>query len=391
MSVRSVCLCVDNWPKFSMMHGPVRYVQTLAKGMVERGVAVHILTPVKRPEKAFEEDGYWVHPCLTKRLPVASRFQPGLGETWGLWRALEALRRTHSIDVVEFTNVEGLGAAAAVFSSLPVVVRVHTTAFEALSLGIGKQHLERGYARLERFTAHRAVGLVTHSLAHRDQCAIDYSVEPSRIAVIPHGVVPVGAPGSVSRSPNQILSVGAASLRKGIDFFLAVAGRVVQMGLDAQFVWAGRDSRSAPGGLSWREYAANTYPELAGKLRFENDVQDAELGRLYAESAVYFCAARYESFGLTLVEAMQARTPLLVPDEGAMKEIVGDGEAGLMYAPQDVESAACQLASLLTDVQLARDLGERGFLRAEREFSAGVMTERVLTYYEELIQQRASR
>ena len=387
MSIRSVCLCVDNWPKFSMMHGPVRYVQTLARGLVARGVDVHILTPVRSPQSVFQEDGYWVHPCLVKPLRVVSRFQPGLGESWGVWRALEALRKTCPLDVVEFTNVEGVGAVSALFSSLPVAIRVHTTAFEAVSLGIGKQHLERGYARLERFVAHRADGLVTHSLAHREQATTDYGVQPSTMAVIPHGVAPIGARASVPRVPNQILSVGTASLRKGIDFFLAVAASLVQQGVRARFVWAGRDTSSAPGGGSWQQYAATTYPELTECLRFETDVGDEDLGRLYAESAVYFCAARYESFGLTLVEAMQSRTPLVAPAAGAMKEIVGDDEAGLLYVLQEVESAAHQLTRLLADPQLARALGEKGFVRAEEEFGADVMTKRVLAYYEELIQQ----
>lgn len=420
----NVCLCVDHWPTLFGMNGAGRYAQTLARCMAKRGIEVHVLTPVREPitllkdrltrgspsklkEQCFaassggrtfgeppsqqgagmdfQEDGYWVHPRVVKPLRFVSRFQPGIGESWGVWRALEELRKSVPIDVVEFSNWEGIGAVTALCSSLPTVIRVHTTAYESLSLGIGNQRLERGYARLERFAAHHADGLLTHSIAHRNQAAENYGVAPDAFGVVPHGLPAPSAFRKVDRKSRQVLAVGAASPRKGVDFFLEVASRLAHAGVEAEFVWVGRDTCSAPGGLLWKEYARQSYPHLDGIVRFESDITDARLADLYAESTVYFCSARYESFGLTLVEAMQAGTPLLAPNTGAMADITGDGQAGLLYDPQEVESAFSQLMRLLDEPELAQKLGEGGLLRARFEFSASVMTDRVLDYYTALL------
>jgi len=320
-----------------------------------------------------------------------SRFQPGLGESWGLWRALEQLRKKAPIDIIEFANWEGIGAVTAWMSSLPVVIRVHTTAFECLSLGIGHRRMETGYARLERFAAHRARALVTNSAAHREHAAANYRVSTDQIAVVPLGLPWQAVDARVERNPRLVLAVGGASPRKGVDFFLEVASRIVSQGIDAEFAWVGKDGRSAPGGLLWSEYARKAYPQLTSRVRFETDVDDRQLADLYARSAVYFCSARYESFGLTLVEAMQAGTPLLSPDTGSVAEITGDGVAGLLYAPQDVESAAGQLKRLLTDPDLARRLGEQGRERAQAEYSDEVMTDRVVELYGRVIGRRGNQ
>lgn len=420
----TICLCVADWPSLSSMNGAGRYAQTLARCMAKRGIEVHILTPVREPivplkdrltkgspsrlgeqrfaasfggrtsgeppfrngvMSDFQEDGYWVHPRVVRPWRVVSRFQPGLGESWDLWRALEALRKTTPLDIVEFSNWEGIGAVSALFSSLPVVIRVHTTAFESLSLGIGHPSLERGYARLEKLAARHARGLMTNSSSHRDQAALNYRLRPEQITVAALGIQDEAITRPVARNPRLVLAVGAASPRKGVDFFLDVAARVLREGVAAEFVWVGKDGRSAPGGRLWSEYAKQAYPQLKECVRFESGVSDARLAEWYARAAVYFCSARYESFGLTLVEAMQAGTPLLSPNTGSVAEITGNEVAGLLYEPQDVESAAGQLKRLLTEPELARRFGEQGRERAKAEYSDEVMTDRVVAVYEKVI------
>jgi glycosyltransferase involved in cell wall biosynthesis len=297
------------------------------------------------------------------------------------------LRKSWPIDIVEFCNWEGIGAVTTLLSSLPVVIRVHTTAYESLSLRIGNQRLERGYARLERLTAHCADGLVTNSTAHQVQASFDYGVRPEQITVASLGLESQVIDKAIARTPRQILAVGPASSRKGIDFFLEVASQLVQEGVEGQFVWVGQDTRSAPGGLFWSEYVGQAYPHLKAVVHFKSDVNDEQLAQFYAQSGVYFCSARYESFGLTLVEAMQAGTPVVAPDTGSVAEILGNNVAGLKYASQNVESAVIQLKLLLAEPELARRLGEQGRQRARTEYSAEAMTDRVMAFYEKVLQQ----
>ena len=171
----NICLCVDRWPTWFPLHGPARYVRTLARGLAAGGHRVQVLTPHPTLDSDSEEDGYLVHSRIARPLRGVSRFQPGLGESLAMWRALKQLHRAERFDVVEFSNWEGLGAVACAFNQLPVVIRVHTSAFDSLRLGVGTEKLERQYARLERWAARRATALVTHTDSHRKQAAADYA------------------------------------------------------------------------------------------------------------------------------------------------------------------------------------------------------------------------
>lgn len=383
-TVRAVCICSDHWPRFYPMHGPARYVQTLARGLVRRGVDVHVLTAHAGPEEDFEEDGYMVHSRVASPTRVLSRFQPGLSESYHLSRALDRLDRAHHFDVVEFTNIEGAGFWTARTAARPTVIRVHTTAFDAVRLGIGHAHLERGYARLERWTAHRATALVTHSLTHRDQIAADYGVPAGQIIVVPHGIVPPRVAPDVVRRRNLVMSVGAASQRKGVGLFLDAASRLVSLLPDVQFLWVGRDSNTAPGSLTWAEHARIRYPELDGRVEFRSGVSDAQLATLYGEATLLLCTSLYESFGLTLVEAMFAGLPVLAPATAAMAEVVRDGETGWLYpaeAADKTDALVRQAARVLTSPDERDHMSARAADVARAEYSDELMTTRMLEVY----------
>jgi glycosyltransferase involved in cell wall biosynthesis len=303
-----------------------------------------------------------------------------LGESYGLWAALRALHRAHGFDVVEFTNWEGLGAVASALGGVPTVIRLHTSAFDSLRLGLGIPRVERQFARLERWTANRAAALVTHSESHRRQVATDYRVPADRIRVIPHGVRPVRATAPRPRNPAQVLAVSAATPRKGVETFLRAADRLSREFPAARFVWAGKDTPTAPGGRTWAEYREAEWPQL-GNVTFTGACSDADLADLYAESGVYLCTSLYESFGLTLVEAMHAGVPVVAPRTAAMPEVVRDGETGYLYEPDDFEGLARSVASLLRSPGAAAELGRNGQRRAAEEYSVDRMSERVLEVY----------
>jgi glycosyltransferase involved in cell wall biosynthesis len=67
-----------------------------------------------------------------------------------------------------------------------------------------------------------------------------------------------------------------------------------------------------------------------------------------------------ESFGLYVIEALAAGVPVVQPRHGAFPELVEDTGGGLLCAPDDPESLAEGLASLLNDEREARARGERG-------------------------------
>jgi len=93
--------------------------------------------------------------------------------------------------------------------------------------------------------------------------------------------------------------------------------------------------------------------------------------------------ARWEGFGLALLEAMLCERSVVASSVSSIPEIVLDGETGLLVKPDDPARLAEAVVSLLDDPARARALGEAGGTRAREEFSVARMAERTAAVYEE--------
>ncbi len=89
--------------------------------------------------------------------------------------------------------------------------------------------------------------------------------------------------------------------------------------------------------------------------------------------------ARWEGFGLALLEAMLASKPIVATNVSSIPEIVADGETGLLVPPDDAAALAAAVTRLLDD---PGTFGEEGRRRAHSQFSVARMTDRTLGVYE---------
>jgi len=83
----------------------------------------------------------------------------------------------------------------------------------------------------------------------------------------------------------------------------------------------------------------------------------------------------YESFGLTIIEAMAFGVPVVTTDVGGMPEVLGDSEAGYVCSKDNPLEFANAIKKILGDPTLAFELGRNGRLAFERRFMAPVMAQ----------------
>ena len=115
-------------------------------------------------------------------------------------------------------------------------------------------------------------------------------------------------------------------------------------------------------------------------MLFPGDVADPV--RLYAASDIFAFPARWEAFGIALLEAMAAGLPVVATRTGGIPEVVGvDG--GQLVEPEQVTSLALALIGLARDQDLRRDRGVAARTRA-REFDARSGVERLAAVYDRL-------
>lgn len=116
---------------------------------------------------------------------------------------------------------------------------------------------------------------------------------------------------------------------------------------------------------------------VAGRLLMPGRVGD--IAALYRRCDVVVHPARWEGFGLAMLEGMLAARPVIAARAGSAPELVADGATGLLFPPDDPEALARNVAAVLKD---PAPYGTAGLERARAEFSVARMAERTLAVYE---------
>ena len=90
----------------------------------------------------------------------------------------------------------------------------------------------------------------------------------------------------------------------------------------------------------------------------------------YWRMADVFVQPTYEDcFPLTILEAMQHGLPVVSTDEGAVPDMVADGENGFVCRRKDVEGLALALERLLLDEALRHRMGAEGYRIYQEKFT----------------------
>ena len=102
-------------------------------------------------------------------------------------------------------------------------------------------------------------------------------------------------------------------------------------------------------------------------VRFAGYIPRAELGGHFAAADLFASCSTFETFGITVAQAMSYGLPVVTMRNTALPEILGDG--GILVAEQDLGRFGEALAALAADPVRRRALGESGRRRAAALFS----------------------
>lgn len=109
-----------------------------------------------------------------------------------------------------------------------------------------------------------------------------------------------------------------------------------------------------------------------------------EHARFYKEITVLSVPLRFEEgVGLYLCEAFAAGRPAVEPATGSFREIVDN--AGIIYEPNDSDSLATALETLLTDPDLLKRSRENALTLSATRYSDQVLAEKLMNMYQHLI------
>jgi glycosyltransferase involved in cell wall biosynthesis len=204
-----------------------------------------------------------------------------------------------------------------------------------------------------RDAAARASAIIAVSEFTRGQVVRLLGVDADRVRVVHHGIRPLAYPRSVERE-KVILNVGAIQTRKNI-------ARLVEAFETLDGSW--RLVLAGSFGYGSEEIRRRIAGSRAGsRIEVLGYIPAAELAGWYARAAVFAFPSLDEGFGMPVLEAMAAGTPVVTSTASALPEVAGD--AALLVDPQDGDAIAGALHRLAEDAELRADLERRGRARA---------------------------
>jgi glycosyltransferase involved in cell wall biosynthesis len=333
--------------------GSERHLLTLLPALASQGLEPVFLgldDPMGVPEPFYRElDAEYV------RLSCPRDVDPGL---------LRRVRRELALlrpDVVHTHLVHGdvyggLGAGKA-----PVVSTKHND-----------DPFRRGpFRHVERLLTRRAARVIAITEALRRFCVDEVGLPAEKVEVVHYGLDRLPAPWgpgpevSLPEDARVLLCVSRLAEQKGVDVAVGALAPIREVEPRAVLVVLGEGPERA---------------RLAGDGVFLPG-RAGDVASWYRRAELLVHPARWEGFGLALLEAMLAAKPVVATRVSAAPEIVVDGETGVLVPPDDAGALAKAVLQLLTDPARAAAMGEAGLARARTEYSVAKMVARTAAVY----------
>jgi glycosyltransferase involved in cell wall biosynthesis len=194
-------------------------------------------------------------------------------------------------------------------------------------------------------------------------------VDPVRMRVVHEAAAPGFAPREETAfhalsnrlglhvAPRQYaLFVGTLEPRKNVPLLLEALAHARRQA-DVHLLVVG-----ARGWLDEPIFAATARSGVSQAIHFLGTLGEEDLAVLYSHAGVFVLPSLYEGFGLPVLEAMACGAPVVCSNAGPLPEVAGD--AAVLLPPEDAETWANAMLSVLDDWRLASSLRQRGFARA---------------------------
>lgn len=118
---------------------------------------------------------------------------------------------------------------------------------------------------------------------------------------------------------------------------------------------------------------------LDGRVHFAG--YQARPERFFQVMDVFALTSDSEGMPLAVLEAWAAGLPVVASRVGGLPKLITHGQTGVLFAPGDEGALTAALGAMLTDVELARRLGECGRRQLDSSFTASRMAAEYERHY----------
>jgi glycosyltransferase involved in cell wall biosynthesis len=187
------------------------------------------------------------------------------------------------------------------------------------------------------------------------------------------------SPTSESREPICVVLAARILWDKGVGEFVEAARQLTQDGVKARFILVGDPDPDNPATVPEATLHAWKKEKIVEQWGHRDDMVTV------FHAAHVVCLPSYrEGLPKVLLEAAACSRPIVTTDVPGCREVVRDGENGLLVPPRDAQALSDALLCLIKNPELRSEMGHRGREIVLKEFSSEKVIAQTLDLYEEM-------
>lgn len=177
-----------------------------------------------------------------------------------------------------------------------------------------------------------------------------------------------------------VLYVGRLVYEKGIHVLINAAPKVLEK-VNAKFIIVGSGYM--------KEQLLNIVRsmKLEHKVLFMGFVDDETLLKLQKYADVSVVPSLFEPFGIVALEAMAAKSPVVVSDTGGLSEIVDHNATGFKAYPNDPASLAWGITKILLDQDYNSSIRENAYTKVKKTYDWARIAQQTKMTYEAVLSE----
>jgi glycogen(starch) synthase len=384
-----ICLVHEEYPIAPDCGGIATYHKNIALGFHELGHQVTVICRAHQEARTYVEDGISVHRIRPQT--GADEFETARRYRMHVMEMLLDFEKKEGIDIVESPEWGAETVFYHQYRSVPLVIRLHTplviwaihnqcsayTSIHQVMLAWEKQVIE-------------SADLVTSCTeAVKREVQSEMALARNDIHVIPN---PADLKNFYPAGPHQdsriILYCGSLQMRKGVHVLARAIPIVLDKASDAEFVFAGRDTKINDQQISMKEYIYSLIPpEYHKSLRFYGDIDHDKLNAIYNQARIAVFPSLYENFPNVVLEAMAVGLPIVGSTSGGMPEMLDEGYSGQLYTPPDHQELAEKILRFWEDREFAARCAQNARVKVNHDFEPVKLAEKTIGLYQLAFEQ----
>jgi glycosyltransferase involved in cell wall biosynthesis len=189
----------------------------------------------------------------------------------------------------------------------------------------------------------------------------------------------------IDKDTPVVLFLGRLNFKKGLDLLISAFSKVVKVLPKTQLALVGPDNEG------YRKNIHRWCKEFGiEKSVFTIDHLTAkQVRQAYVDADLFVLPSYTENFGMTVVEAMACKCPVVLSDRVNLSRVVQHAKAGLVVKLK-TEELARAVIDILENKTLSKSMGEAGRVLVKSQFSCDRIVELVTPMYKSAIKEKLS-